>query len=397
VCAIKEQKYRRIAFTIDSGSESAFFPPIDPMLDAAAQNLHYAVSLFVNLGFLNYAFFTGPRSLGKGCPLMLNNGKTSCLILCTILTLAFAMVTTGHTADKNQPSEGQPGGGMSLGQAIVLGVVEGVTEYLPVSSTGHLLLAEHAMGMDGSGSKPSPERSDAKDAVDAYTICIQAGAIIAVLWLYFPRIRRMLRGVMGKDPGGFSMLLNIVVAFLPAAVIGLLFNRLIKSYLFGPWPVVAALFVGGLAIFVLERWREARGARGEKGLPLDRLTWVAALIIGFAQCLAMWPGVSRSLATIAGGVLVGLSMSAAVEFSFLLGMVTLGAATGYDALKHGKVMLQSFDGLSMTVGLAVAFISAVVSVKWLVAYLNRHGLAVFGYYRIALALLVAALIVWKVL
>ena len=207
----------------------------------------------------------------------------------------------------------------------------------------------------------------------------------------------MLRGLSGKDPEGFKLLLNIMIGFFPAAVIGLLFNRLIKAYLFGIWPVVAAWFVGGLAIFVLERWREARGDRGNKGFPMDRLTWNTALMIGFAQCLAMWPGVSRSLATIAGGVLVGLSMSAAVEFSFLLGMVTLGAATVYDALKHGKIMLQNFDLLSMSVGLAVAFISAVLSVKWLVAYLNRHGLVIFGYYRIALAILVAVLIVWNVL
>jgi undecaprenyl-diphosphatase len=329
---------------------------------------------------------------------MLKKRKIICLISCTALTLALLMVKTGHTVDKKEVSKEQSRSGMSLGQAVVLGVVEGVTEYLPVSSTGHLLLAEHAMGMDGADSKStSPGRTDAKDAADAYTICIQAGAIIAVLWLYFPRIRRMLRGLLGKDPEGFGMFLNIVVAFLPAAVIGLLFNRLIKSYLFGPWPVVAALFLGGLAILLLERWREARSARGVKGLPLEQLRWNAALMIGFFQCIAMWPGVSRSLATIAGGVLAGLSMSAAVEFSFLLGMVTLGAATIYDALKHGEVMLQSFDGLAMTVGIAVAFISAVLSVKWLVGYLNRHGLTVFAYYRIVLALLVATLILTKVL
>ncbi len=127
------------------------------------------------------------------------------------------------------------------------------------------------------------------------------------------------------------------------------------------------------------------------------MKWNLALMIGFAQCLAMWPGVSRSLATIAGGLLAGLSMPAAVEFSFLLGMVTLSAATAHDALKYGTIMLQSFDWVSIAVGLAVAFISAVLSVKWLVAYLNRHSLVIFGYYRIVLALVVAALILTKVL
>jgi undecaprenyl-diphosphatase len=266
-----------------------------------------------------------------------------------------------------------------------------------VSSTGHLLLAEHIMGIDNAGSRSPQERPDAKDATDAYTICIQAGAIVAVLWLYFPRVRRMLRGLLGKDPEGFRMFVNIMVAFLPAACLGLLFNRVIKAYLFGPWPVVVALFVGGLGIFVLERWRDAHHTRAWRGLPLEQLRWNMALMIGLVQCLAMWPGVSRSLATIVGGLLLGLSMSAAVEFSFLLGVVTLGAATAYDAYKHGEVMLQNFDGLAIAVGLVVAFISAVLSVKWLVAYLNRHGLAVFGYYRIALAVVVAALIMANVL
>jgi undecaprenyl-diphosphatase len=323
---------------------------------------------------------------------MQNKCKTTCVMLCTVMVLAFGLFRIGCAADNQAAPEEKSGGGMSIWQAVVLGVVEGVTEYLPVSSTGHLLLAEHAMGMGA-----QEERPDAKEAADAYTICIQAGAIVAVLWLYFPRVRRMLRGLLGKDPEGFRMLLNIMVAFLPAAVIGLLFGSLIKSYLFGPWPVVMALFAGGLAIFALERWREFRRRRGHKGLVLDRLTVTAALMIGFFQCVAMWPGVSRSLATIAGGLLVGLSMSAALEFSFLLGMVTLGAATAYDALKHGKVMLQHFDALSISVGLVVAFLSAVLSVKWLVAYLNRHGLIVFGYYRIALAFLVAALILMQTL
>ncbi len=328
---------------------------------------------------------------------MLRKRKTMCLIWCTLLSLAFVMVETGHTADPKETQGEQSPGGMSLGQAVVLGVVEGLTEYLPVSSTGHLLLAEHVMGMDSADSKSPQERSDAKDATDAYTICIQAGAIIAVLWLYFPRIRRMLRGLRGKDRDGFQMFLNIMVAFLPAAILGLLFNRVIKTYLFGSWPVVVALFVGGVGILVLERWRDAHHARAWRGLPLDQLRWNMALMIGLVQCLAMWPGVSRSLATIVGGLLLGLSMSAAVEFSFLLGVVTLGAATAYDAYKHGEVMLQNFDGLAIAVGLVVAFISAVLSVKWLVAYLNRHGLAVFGYYRIALAVVVAALIMANVL
>ena len=232
---------------------------------------------------------------------------------------------------------------MSVGQAMILGVVEGLTEYLPVSSTGHLLLAERMMGIGESPSASLVERQRTRDAADAYTICIQAGAIIAVLGLYFRRVRQMLQGLLGRDPDGSRLLANVAAGFMPAAVIGLLFNRIIKAYLFGIWPVVAAWFVGGVAILAVG-WTK-RHTRGpvHQGLALEELTWRMALVVGFAQCIAMWPGVSRSLVTIVGGLVMGLSLPAAVEYSFLLGVVTLGAATAYDALKHGQMMLQTFE------------------------------------------------------
>jgi len=274
---------------------------------------------------------------------------------------------------------------LTTAQATVLGIVEGLTEYLPVSSTGHLLLAEKVMGLgDAPGQSPA-QRERVTEALDAYTICIQGGAILAVLWLYFGRIRQILLGLIGRDPDGRRLLFSVAAGFLPAAVLGLLFNKAIKSYLFGPWPVVVAWLVGGLAILLVS-WRiRARGRGDRPDRPLVELTWLMALIIGFAQCIAMWPGVSRSLVTIVGGLLVGLSMEAAVEFSFLLGVVTLGAATAYDALKHGQVMLQTFDHSALLIGVVVAFVAAVVSVKWMVSYLSRHGLEIFGHYRVALA------------
>ena len=240
---------------------------------------------------------------------------------------------------------------MTVGQAMILGVVEGLTEYLPVSSTGHLLLAERLMGIGESRSGSAEAQQRAKDAANAYTICIQAGAIIAVLGLYFRRVKQMLRGLAGEDPQGSRLLANVVAGFIPAAIIGLLFNRIIKAYLFGMWPVVAAWFVGGVAILAVS-WRN-RHQRGQPnaGLSLEELTWRMALIIGFAQCIAMWPGVSRSLVTIVGGLMIGLSLSAAVEYSFLLGVVTLGAATAYDAIKQGQLMLQTFDVLPIAIGL----------------------------------------------
>ncbi|OQY16150.1 MAG: UDP-diphosphatase [Desulfobacteraceae bacterium 4572_35.1] len=281
---------------------------------------------------------------------------------------------------------------MTLGQAMVLGIVEGLTEYLPVSSTGHLLLASHFMDIGKGGNTDSGENSgydkQCKEASDAYAICIQFGAILAVFGLYFRRVQQMANGLRGKDEAGRQLrgkdeagrqlLINIVVGFIPAAIIGLLFNELIKSYLFGIWPVII---------------KRKRGQHcSQSGLSIMQLSWRMALIIGFAQCIAMWPGVSRSLITIVGGVLVGLSLSAAVEFSFLLGLITLGAATAYDALKHGQVMLHTFEPLSLGVGVFFAFIAALVSVKWMVGYLNRHGLEIFGYYRVGLALIVAWLL-----
>ncbi len=269
---------------------------------------------------------------------------------------------------------------MDWWQAAILGIVEGVTEYLPVSSTGHLILAQRAMGMANS------------TEANAYAICIQAGAIAAVLGLYAGRVRQMTRGVLGKDAQGLRMAINIIVAFIPAAVIGLLFDDLIDEYLFGLWPVVGAWFVGGAAILVVARSRKQHGQTPRTGSELDSITWKMALVIGLAQCLAMWPGTSRSLVTIVGGVLVGLSLPAAVEFSFLLGLVTLTAATGYKALGDGEIMLDSYGWMPLVVGFVTALFSAVVAVKWMVAYLNRHGLSIFGYYRVAIAAVVAFLI-----
>jgi undecaprenyl-diphosphatase len=269
-------------------------------------------------------------------------------------------------------------------QALVLGLVEGLTEYLPVSSTGHLLLTQRLMGIEQS------------EVSDAFAISVQGGAIVAVLGLYFRRVGQMARGVFGRDPEGARLAAAIVAAFLPAAVIGLLFEKPIKQFLFGAefglWPVVVAWFVGGVAILVVG-WMRRRSGAGRGGLPLEALGLRMALLIGFAQCVAMWPGVSRSLLTIVGGVLVGLSLPAAVEFSFLLGVVTLGAATAYDLLRHGQAMLAEYGAGTLATGFVAAWISAVLAVRWMVGYLNSHGMALFGYYRIALALVVAALLV----
>lgn len=265
-------------------------------------------------------------------------------------------------------------------EAILLGIVEGLTEYLPVSSTGHLIVTQRIMGI------PDDEASR------AYAICIQAGAILAVLGLYWSRVQQMVRSILrwgSPDPehrAGAALVVHLIVAFMPAAVVGLLFDDWIEQKLFGLWPVVTALMVGGLAILWVSRIIQKRGAMGGE---LSSLTWRGALTIGLIQCLAMWPGTSRSLVTIVGGLLVGLEISAAVEFSFLLGMMTLLAATAYKAKDAGPVMLEQYGWTVMILGTIAAWIAAILAVKWMVGYLKRHSLVVFGYYRLLVGAAVA--------
>jgi undecaprenyl-diphosphatase len=294
-----------------------------------------------------------------------------------VVACVLSVLGPAFAQDEERPPER-----LTVWEGLALGLTEGLTEYLPVSSTGHLYLVERLMGVGiGDGEQ---------EAADAYAIAIQLGAILAVLWLYWGRVALVAQGLVGKNPEGRRLLVNLLLAFAPAVVVGLLAEHFIKRYLFGLWPITAAWLVGGLAIFVTSR-RE-RGA--EEGLTLDELRPGQALLIGGAQVFAMWPGVSRSLATILGGVAVGLSPTAAVEFSFLLGLVTLGAATLKEIAANGPLMVATFGWVAPLVGLVAAFISAALAVKWMVGFVTRRGLAVFGYYRIALAVVVA---VWLLL
>jgi undecaprenyl-diphosphatase len=254
---------------------------------------------------------------------------------------------------------------VDLIQALILGVIEGITEYLPVSSTGHLLIAQRLMGI--------PE----SEVANAYAIAIQAGAIVAVLGLYRQRVGEMLQGVIGRNPGGLKLALYLVLAFLPAAVFGVLFDDAIEARLFGVQPVVIAWIAGGVLILALAPWI----ARRRTGRGLDQLDWRAALLIGFAQCLALWPGTSRSLVAILGGLLAGLSLPAAVEFAFLLGLITLGAATAYKGLQLGELMLATYGLTVILAGFAAAWLSATLAIRWMVGWLTRHGLSLFAWWR----------------
>jgi undecaprenyl-diphosphatase len=265
---------------------------------------------------------------------------------------------------------------MDLIQALILGLVEGITEYLPVSSTGHLLIAQHLLGIEES------------EISKAYAIVIQAGAILAVLGLYRERVGQMLQGVIGRDAAGLRLAVCVIAGFLPAAVLGGLFDKSIEKHLFGVMPVIIAWVVGAAVILLLGTWTQ----RHRAGKDLLQLRWQGAIVIGLAQCIAMWPGTSRSLVTLLGGLLVGLSLPAAVEFSFLLGLVTLTAATGYKALKLGDGMVAAYGWTALIAGFAMALLSAALAVKWMVAWLTRHGLGLFAWWRLLAAAMALALL-----
>ena len=263
---------------------------------------------------------------------------------------------------------------LTLVSAVVLGLVEGLTEYLPVSSTGHLLVTNELLGL---GQDEASEQ-----ALETYAICIQAGAILAVLLLYRERIRQMFDGLLGRSAEGRQVMLAVIAAFIPTAIIGLAIVDLVRERLFGPWPIAAAWLVGGVGILALTR----TGFMQRQGVELTQLTFGRAILIGIAQAVAMWTGTSRSLVTIVAAVAVGLSLRAAVEFSFLLGLVTLSAATVVTAAQDGAQLVDLYGWVTPAVGLVVAFVAAVASVRWMVGWLERRSFDIFGWYRIAIGL-----------
>ncbi|HMI89267.1 MAG TPA: undecaprenyl-diphosphate phosphatase [Polyangiaceae bacterium] len=257
--------------------------------------------------------------------------------------------------------------------AALLGFVEGVTEYLPVSSTGHLILVGHFLGSDGEGSK-------------SFDIVIQLGAILAVLIHYRALLTERLKGLFAGRREATNLFGALMLAFVPTAIAGLAFRRVIRERLFGPIPVAIALVVGGVFMIIVERIRARRNVAGETGL--DHVTPGRALAIGIGQCFSLWPGASRSMCTIVAGQLTGLSTATAAEFSFLLALPTLGAATLYELYK-GRHDIFAVVGVSqLAVGMVVSFLVAWAVVASFLHYLRRRGLEPFGYYRIAMGLAV---------
>jgi undecaprenyl-diphosphatase len=242
-------------------------------------------------------------------------------------------------------------------QAVFLGIVEGVTEFLPISSTGHLIIAGKLIGFTGT-------------AADVFEVVIQLGAIMAVCVLYARK------------------LLSVIVAFLPAALLGFLLHDFIKTVLFSPMVVCVSLVLGGIAILAIERWKPAT-----RIVEVENLGPVTALKIGLFQCVAMIPGVSRSGATILGALLLGVERKTAAEFSFFLAIPTMLGATVLDLWK-ARHLLNPDDSAIIAIGFVSAFISAIVVVRWLVGFVSHHGFSVFGWYRIVFGTLLAGYFIW---
>ena len=298
-----------------------------------------------------------------------------------------------------------PAAELSTRDAIILGLIEGITEFLPISSTGHLIVANHALGLeanqpllDPSGQprwykKPSKKHPTGipltlKLAADTYTVVIQVGAIAAVVLLYYAQLVGILRGLIGQNASGLRLLRNIVIAFLPCAVIGFLIHDWIDDHLFSIGAVVVALISGAVLMIAAERWRRDQVSKNLRMEPAD-LSPKQAFGIGIMQCFALWPGMSRSMVTIVGGYFSGLSPAKAAEFSFLVGLPTLAGAAVLKGASAGPAMIAVFGWPHVLLGGVVAAVSAGLAVKFLVHYLTRHGLGVFAVYRVLLSICLA--------
>ncbi len=254
-------------------------------------------------------------------------------------------------------------------QAIFLGIVEGVSEFLPISSTGHLIIAGQLIGFTGT-------------TANVFEVVIQLGAILAICVLYARKLLGVAFGLT-NDPAAQHFALAIIIAFLPAAVFGFLLHDFIKAVLFSPLIVCTSLVLGGIAILAIEKWKPASTI-----VEVENLTPMTSFKIGLFQCLAMVPGVSRSGATILGALMLGVERKTAAEFSFFLAIPTMLGATVLDLWKARHV-LNPDDGAVIAIGFVAAFLSAIVVVRWLVAFISNHGFSVFGWYRIIFGLLLA--------
>ena len=265
---------------------------------------------------------------------------------------------------------------LQLIKAFFLGIVEGITEFLPISSTGHLIIVGKWIEFTSTEGK-------------VFEVVIQLGSILAVMWIFRARLIKMITGTLKRDPVEVAFTRNLIIAFLPSAVIGFLFIKMIKALFFQPAVVVVTLILGGLIMLWVERVRQPGQAnlRVVTATTLESISWKQALIVGFAQCLAMIPGTSRSGSTIIGGMLAGIERKTATEFSFFLAMPTMLAAASYDMYKNAGLISQA-DMLAIAVGFVTAFLSALLVVRAILTFISKHTYRAFGWYRIVLGVVV---------
>jgi len=291
---------------------------------------------------------------------------------------------------------------LTLSETVVLGLVEGITEFLPVSSTGHLIVADHFLGLEDehqltdatgqprwikppSAKHPEGRPLTVKAAAKAFTVIIQIGGIAAVVVLYWSQLWSIALGAIGMDREGAKLLRNIAIGVLPAALLGLTLDDWIDEHLFSVPAVIGALVAGAFLMFYVDhRRRQSQWSQSNSRKPSE-LRPSEALFVGGMQCVAMWPGTSRSMMTIVGGYIVGLKPAQAAEFSFLLGLPTLAGAALLKGVKAGPAMLEVFGWTPVLLGILVAFVSAALAIKFLVAALTRFGLSPFAVYRLIVA------------
>ena len=329
------------------------------------------------------------------------------VIICLLLQLNIVEAATSDTkTDASTFAESQ----LSIGDALILGVVEGITEFLPISSTGHLIITNRALGLDadepmldsrGAVIWIDPPTIDAPEgrpltlklAADAYIVVIQVGAILAVVMVFWSSVASVFRGLMGNDPSGLLLLRNIALAFFPVVFVGLALDDWIDANLFSIGTMIAALVVGAILMLGAENWRKRRGLSLDAPKTPAELSVREALLVGAMQCLALWPGMSRSMVTMVGGYFGGLAPAKAAEFAFLVGVPVLGGAAVYKGMQTGPAMLALFGWTEMLVGAAAATISAALAVRFLVVWLQKFGLGAFAIYR----LILAAVLAWWVI
>ncbi|MDA7916883.1 undecaprenyl-diphosphate phosphatase [bacterium] len=324
--------------------------------------------------------------------------------------LFHAAVIDAAAVDDSSTQPTEQSSQLTTRDALILGVVEGITEFLPISSTGHLIITNRALGLDAeepmldaegnpiwvdppSADDPAGRPLTLKLAADTYIVVIQVGAILAVVMVFWNSMMSIFHGLRGNDQSGLLLLRNIAVAFFPVVIVGLALDDWIDANLFSINTVIASLVVGALLMLGAEYWRKRRGVALDHPKTPAELSVRESLQVGAMQCLALWPGMSRSMVTMVGGYFSGLAPAKAAEFAFLVGVPVLGGAAVYKGLQTGPAMLALFGWSEMLIGGAAAALSAAIAVRFLVAWLQKFGLGAFAIYR----LILAAVLAWWVL